>query len=246
MGTLGAYHSGAEPELIRGAVRKGIHAVISTASSMHPEPIWQSYEEEMRILGGKSPSQMFYQFYRPVERQRAIDLIQAVKKCGYKGLWITVDAPALGKRTAVRALSAEEALAVWMQEEGTTEAPNSFMPAMAGGDSLGQLSPNMSWVDLEWVKKEWKGPIVLKGIQTAQDAKIAFQFGDGGLRNGSDVLKALCLGATAVGVERPFLYALAAFGSQGVERCVDAVAGSYVLGPVVARYGHATRLLNDM
>jgi L-lactate dehydrogenase (cytochrome) len=46
-------------------------------------------------------------------------------------------------------------------------------------------------------------------------------FLDGGLRDGSDVLKALCLGATAVGVGRPFLYALAAYGSQGVERCVD-------------------------
>jgi hypothetical protein len=46
-------------------------------------------------------------------------------------------------------------------------------------------------------------------------------FLDGGLRDGSDVLKALCLGATAVGVGRPFMYALAAYGAQGVERCVD-------------------------
>ena len=44
---------------------------------------------------------------------------------------------------------------------------------------------------------------------------------DGGLRDGADVLKALCLGATAVGVGRPFLYALAAYGARGVERCVD-------------------------
>ena len=46
-------------------------------------------------------------------------------------------------------------------------------------------------------------------------------FLDGGLRDGNDVLKALCLGATAVGVGRPFLYALAAYGTKGIERCVD-------------------------
>jgi L-lactate dehydrogenase (cytochrome) len=44
---------------------------------------------------------------------------------------------------------------------------------------------------------------------------------DGGLRDGADVLKAICLGARAVGVGRPYLYALAAYGSHGVERCTD-------------------------
>jgi L-lactate dehydrogenase (cytochrome) len=46
-------------------------------------------------------------------------------------------------------------------------------------------------------------------------------FVDGGLRDGADVLKALCLGATAVGVGRPYFYALAAYGMEGVERCTD-------------------------
>jgi L-lactate dehydrogenase (cytochrome) len=125
------------------------------------------------------------------------------------------------------------------------------------------LSPYTTWEDLEWIRKEWEGPIVLKGIQTAEDAKLALDYGcdgillsnhggrqmhtapsalmtlleirtycpevigkmeiflDGGLRDGNDVLKALCLGATAVGVGRPFLYALAAYGTKGIERCVD-------------------------
>lgn len=46
-------------------------------------------------------------------------------------------------------------------------------------------------------------------------------FVDGGVRDGGDVLKALCLGATGVGIGRPLLYALAAYGSDGVERCID-------------------------
>ena len=45
-------------------------------------------------------------------------------------------------------------------------------------------------------------------------------FLDGGIRRGADVLKALCLGATAVGIGRPFLYALS-YGQQGVEHSID-------------------------
>jgi L-lactate dehydrogenase (cytochrome) len=267
MGTLGAIHPGAEPELVRGAVRKGIHTVISTASSKQIEPIWKSFEDEQKRPGNASPTQLFYQYYMPVDRKRAIELMHIVKKCGFKGLWITVDTPVLGKRTADRVLQAKEALAVGIEEEGTAEwevgNENAFAPAMGGRVVSGQLSPHTTWEDLQWIRKEWQGPIVLKGIQCAEDAKLAYEYGcdgillsnhggrqlhtapsslmtlleirtycpevigkleifvDGGLRDGSDVLKALCLGATAVGVGRPFLYALAAYGSQGVERCVD-------------------------
>jgi L-lactate dehydrogenase (cytochrome) len=278
MGTLGAIHPGAEPEMVRGAVRKGVHAVISTASSKQVEPIWQSFEDEQKRLANASPTQLFYQYYMPVDRNRAIELIHIVNKCGFKGLWITVDTPVLGKRTADRVLQAEEALAVGIEEEGTAEweagGENAFAPALGGRVVSGQLSPHTTREDLEWIRKEWDGPIVLKGVQCAEDAKLAFEYGcdgvllsnhggrqlqtapsalmtlleirtycpevigkmeiflDGGLRDGSDVLKALCLGATAVGVGRPFLYALAAYGSQGVERCVD---GKYRCASVAAK-----------
>lgn len=277
MGTIGAIHSGAEPEMIRGAVRKGAHIVVSTASTKSSEQIMQSYVDEQTRLKNGSPTQLFYQYYMPVNRKKAIELMHLVKKAGYKGLWITVDTPVLGKRTADRYLQAEEALAVGLTEEPTAEwetdsspekdnaagSDNAFAPAMGGRPVQGQLSPHTTWEDLEWVRKEWDGPIVLKGIQTADDAKLAMEYGcdgillsnhggrqmhtapsalmtlleirtycpevigkleiflDGGLRDGNDVLKALCLGATAVGVGRPFLYALAAYGTKGVERCID-------------------------
>lgn len=267
MGTLGAIHSGAEPEMVRGAVRKGAHMVVSTASSKSAEQIMQTFHDEQTRLKNASPTQLFYQFYMPVDRKRAVALMHIVKKCGYKGLWITVDTPVLGKRTADRVLQAEETLAVGLEEESTAEweaaEENAFSPAFGGRVVAGQLSPHTTWRDLAWIRKEWDGPIVLKGIQCAEDAKLACEYGcdgillsnhggrqlhtapsalmtlleirtycpeiigkmeiflDGGLRDGSDVLKALCLGATAVGVGRPFLYALAAYGSKGVERCVD-------------------------
>ena len=277
MGTIGAIHKEAEPAMVRGAVRKGAHMVVSTASTKSADQIMQSYVDEQTRLKNGSPTRLFYQYYMPVDRTKAIELMHMVKKAGYKGLWITVDTPVLGKRTADRYLQAEEAIAVGLAEEPTAEwetdsdpkkdnaagSDNAFAPAMGGRVVRGQLSPYTTWEDLEWIRKEWEGPIVLKGIQTADDAKLALDYGcdgillsnhggrqmhtapsalmtlleirtycpevigkmeiflDGGLRDGNDVLKALCLGATAVGVGRPFLYALAAYGTKGIERCVD-------------------------
>lgn len=267
MGTMGAIHPNAEAEMYKGAVRKGVHAVVSTASSKSTEQIMQGFVEEQERMKGASPTKLFYQYYMPVDRKKAIELMKIVKRCGYKGLWITVDTPVLGKRTADRYLQAEEALAVGIEDESTasweTGGDNAFAPAMGGRPAQGQLSPHTTWEDLAWIRKEWDGHIVLKGIQCAEDAKLAMDYGcdgillsnhggrqlhtapsalmtlceirtycpevlkkleiflDGGLRDGNDVLKALCLGATAVGVGRPFLYALGAYGSKGVERCVD-------------------------
>lgn len=121
------------------------------------------------------------------------------------------------------------------------------------------------WDHLETIKKLWDGPIVLKGIQTVEDAHRAIDYGmdgiivsnhggrqldgaiasldalaeigadekvkqsnltvlfDSGIRTGSDVLKALALGARAVLVARPYMYGLAIKGQQGVEhvlRCI--------------------------
>ncbi|KAI8716652.1 FMN hydroxy acid dehydrogenase domain-containing protein [Fusarium sp. LHS14.1] len=115
------------------------------------------------------------------------------------------------------------------------------------------------WEDLKVLKKLWDGPIVLKGIQTVQDAHKAIEYGmdgiivsnhggrqldgaiasldalaeiaadekvktsnltllfDSGVRTGSDVLKALALGAKAVCIGRPYVYGLAAGGQKGVE-----------------------------
>ncbi len=71
MGTLGNLHPGGEPELVRGLVRKGIHGVISTASSKPAGDIMQSYVDEQKLFDGKSPSRLFFQFYVPQDRASA-------------------------------------------------------------------------------------------------------------------------------------------------------------------------------
>jgi L-lactate dehydrogenase (cytochrome) len=155
MGTMGAVHEGAEPEMVRGAVRKGIYTLISTASTKSSEQIMQSYHDEQERLSNGSPTQLFHQYYMPVNRKNAVELMRLVKRCGYEGLWITVDTPVLGKRTAGRYLQAEEAMAVGLAEESAANweagGDNAFAPAIGGRPVQGQLSPHTTWEDLEWI-----------------------------------------------------------------------------------------------
>ena len=118
----------------------------------------------------------------------------------------------------------------------------------------------MCWDDLRWIREIWKGPIVVKGVHTGDDARRAVDAGaqavvvsnhggrqldgvaptlrvlpevvaavngrvevlfDSGIRRGSDVVKALCLGARAVLVGRAYAYGLGAAGEAGVARALE-------------------------
>lgn len=266
MGVLGEAHPGAEPLLVRGATRKGLHTVVSTASTKPLEEIMKAHLDEQCQLGNQSPSKLAFQLYVPVDRNLARSLIRRVKAAGYHSLWITVDASTLGKRTAARYLQVQEPVDQGGQQKvPQAVASNAFGPQLGGQPMPGSLDPGLNWEDLAWITDEWDGPIVLKGIQSVEDVKLAVQHGvqgvllsnhggrqihsapsalmtlletrtyypeafdkleifvDGGLRDGADVLKALCLGATAVGVGRPYFYAMAAYGIEGVEKCTDSM-----------------------
>ena len=118
----------------------------------------------------------------------------------------------------------------------------------------------VTWQDLEWIRELWRGPIVVKGVLTGEDARRAIDAGaaavcvsnhggrqldgvpasiralpevvsavngraevwmDGGIRRGSDIVKALCLGARAVLCGRAYAYGLAAAGEAGVARALE-------------------------
>lgn len=110
--------------------------------------------------------------------RRTRSIIQRVKAAGYKSLRVTVDTSTLGKRTADRYLQAQEALAQNGQETvRDTAAENDFGPAFGGRPVPGYLDLGLNWEDLAWSSREWNGPIVLKGIQSVEDVKLAVQHG---------------------------------------------------------------------
>jgi isopentenyl diphosphate isomerase/L-lactate dehydrogenase-like FMN-dependent dehydrogenase len=129
-------------------------------------------------------------------------------------------------------------------------------------------NPAMDWAFADRLRKFWKGKLLIKGIDTHEDARLAVDHGfdgilvsnhggratetargtiealpevvaevggripvlvDGGFRRGTDVFKALALGATAVGIGRPFLWGLGAFGQAGVERVLEIMQGELKL-----------------
>src|SRR6185503_2528152 len=148
----------------------------------------------------------------------------------------------------------------------------------------------MDWAFVDQLRKFWRGKLIIKGIDTREDARLAVEHGvdgilvsnhggrstetgrstiealpevvnevrgripvflDGGVRRGTDVFKALALGAKAVGIGRPFLWGLGAFGQAGVDRVLEILQGELKLArgncgtPTVAEITRAYVALPD-
>jgi L-lactate dehydrogenase (cytochrome) len=127
-----------------------------------------------------------------------------------------------------------------------------------------QYDVTVDWSQIDWCRARWKGKLVLKGILTPEDARLAVEHGadalivsnhggrqvdgapsaiamlpliatsvrgraqvilDGGVRRGTDILKAVALGARACMAGRPFLYGLAVGGEAGVARAIELLRG---------------------
>jgi L-lactate dehydrogenase (cytochrome) len=143
--------------------------------------------------------------------------------------------------------------------------PQGPMPYSDVGRALEQSA--VCWDDLGWIRDLWKGPIMVKGVHTSDDARRAVDAGadalvvsnhggrqldgvapslrvlpevvaavngqieilvDGGIRRGSDIVKAICLGARAVLVGRAYAYGLAAAGEAGVGRAIEILRSDLV------------------
>ncbi|KAI0165269.1 FMN-dependent dehydrogenase-domain-containing protein [Hypoxylon sp. FL1284] len=304
VGMLGRAHAGAEVEWARALARRGAHGLLSTMSTSPLEDVAAALRDEQRKLSPPKdddgaeqfpPAQLHFQLYPHTDRAVTLSRVRRARAAGFRSLWLTVDTPVLGKRTADRRVQAAEALGLGLARAAEQAAFGRRAHAPAG-----DLQPALTWADLAWIREAWGGdrPLVLKGVQCAEDARLAVRYGcqgivlsnhggrqahsapdalstlleiraycpevlgqldvfvDGGLRDGADVLKAICLGATAVGVGRPFYYALAAYGAKGVERCIDIlheelVTGMRLLGitsldEARPEMVNASRLLNEM
>lgn len=203
----------------------------------------------------------WWQLYVNRDRELTKSVIQKAERLGFKALFVTVDAPLLGRRERDMRNKAKMAASLQSKQkgkiptsQGTTRAISSF------------IDPSLNWKDLPWLRSCTKMPIILKGIQTGEDAINTYQAGmdgivvsnhggrqldhtrsgiemlvevmdalhsinadlerftvlvDGGFRRGSDIFKALALGAKAVGIGRPSLVGMAAYGEEGVDKVVQ-------------------------
>jgi 4-hydroxymandelate oxidase len=189
---------------------------------------------------------------------QAVEFAKRGEDNGASALCITVDYPYTGARDRP---SRDQWDPEWARTRvyGTPEFRVGFQAGM-----IDPYTPNLTWEWMKWVRPQTKLPIVMKGILTAEDAKLAVENGvqaiivsnhgartldgmggtldalpevveavagrvpvlvDGGIRRGGDVIKALALGATAILIGRPFLWGLAAFGQDGVQRVVELLQG---------------------
>jgi L-lactate dehydrogenase (cytochrome) len=252
-------HPEGEKELAKGCKTAGVPQCISTAASFPVEEIIGAATEGLYGEGNDTEMPFFFQLYVDKQREKSERLLKHVEKLGAKAIFVTVDAPVAGKREADERVKADESMSAPMSGE---KAKNDKKGGSLGRIMAGFIDPTLSWADIPWLRKCTSLPIVLKGVQTAMDAKRAMEEGidgiilsnhggrnldtspppillllelhkccpevfdkmevfvDGGIMRGTDIFKALCLGAKAVGIGRGFLFALN-YGREGVQKYIE-------------------------
>jgi isopentenyl diphosphate isomerase/L-lactate dehydrogenase-like FMN-dependent dehydrogenase len=231
-----------------------------------------------------STGPLWYQLYLVGGHDVARATIERARAAGFSALVVTIDTPVAGMRErdlrngtkqlltrrpwsmlpfVPQFLARPGWLAGFLADGGLMTFPNVVLPdgPMLYADVGTALEESMvSWQDLRWIREAWKGPIVVKGVHTGEDARRAVDEGanalvvsnhggrqldgvaptlrilpevvaavngraevlvDGGIRRGSDIVKALCLGARAVLLGRAYAYGLAAGGGPGVARALE-------------------------
>jgi 4-hydroxymandelate oxidase len=190
-------------------------------------------------------------------------LVQRAEASGYKALCLTVDVPVIGnrERDLRNAYSFPYPLANFLGMELENMPVGVVNEASGLGAYISsKWDPALTWDDFDWFRSITSLPIVVKGILTSEDAKLAVKHGaagivvsnhggrqldsvlsgiaalpevveaadgrcevfmDGGVRRGTDVLKALALGARAVLIGRPYLWGLTIGGEEGVSAVIE-------------------------
>src|SRR5689334_3622776 len=226
-GFLGMAHPEGAIPVARAAVARRTAVFISTAAKPSIEAAQKAVSEPL-----------IFQLYVRSGRQWIEEMLDRARNAGYRALCVTVDRAWYGRRE--RDLISRASV-----REGF-------------GDPRYQAG--ITWSDLVWMKDRMKAPLIVKGVATAEDARLCVDYGadvvyvsnhggrqldhaqgsievlpevvdavagraevlvDGGILRGTDVIKAVALGARAVGVGKLLGWSLAAGGQQGIERMLE-------------------------
>ncbi|WP_068545450.1 alpha-hydroxy acid oxidase [Thalassotalea crassostreae] len=232
----------------------------------------------MEDVAQVSDSAKFFQLQPARDKGIMKHMLERAKTSGYKALIVTIDNPIHGNRERdvrtgfgipptfpLRSILSLMAHPKWVKGYMKSKPDfANFQHYFDQGKDQQWLFHNLvcpvTWETLTWIRENWQGPMAIKGILSADNAKQAVAIGaegvivsnqggrnfdaipstfsvlpdvvdaisgqaeiilDGGLRRGTDVVKALAMGATAVSTARPFVYGLSAAGSAGIEFVIN-------------------------
>lgn len=268
-----AVHPQGELAVARAAASRGTAVSLSSFGS-----------KPLEAVVAQNP-QTFFQMYWMGTRDIMLKRIEKARIDGAKGLILTLDwsftygrdwgSPVIPEKIGLSAMVQFAPQVIrrprWLMEFALgggipdLTTPNlmddeGVSPTFFGAYAEWMQTPPATWEDIAWLRSQWEGPFLLKGICRVDDAKAAVQAGfsaisvsnhggnnidttpapirvlpsivaavgdeievvmDGGIRRGSDVIKAVALGARSVMIGRAYLWALAANGQAGVENVLD-------------------------
>lgn len=230
-------HPDGEVAAARGAAQAGAVYVMSTASTCAVEEV------------ATSGARLWLQIYLQSDRAVTQDLVQRAEAAGVRALCLTVDTPVVGTRTrqarakfalppdlptphldaAGRArlgvVSAVREASTWKDVEwlrSVTRLPMLLKGILDPDDALRGVESGASGIIVSnhGARNLDSAPATIDALPAiAEQVRVPILL-DGGVRRGTDVVKALAFGATAILIGRPYAYGLAAAGSEGVARVI--------------------------
>ncbi|HNI34035.1 MAG TPA: alpha-hydroxy-acid oxidizing protein [Microthrixaceae bacterium] len=266
----------------RAAAASGVPMIAST--------LMQDPMEDVAAQLGDTPG--WFQLYPPSDREVCESFVRRAEAAGFSAIVVTLDTLTLGWRPRDLALASFPQLKGLCLANYFTDPvfrsklqrpPEEDLEAATGAWAFGFGNPGMTWDDLDWIRSLTDLPLLLKGINAPDDARMAIDHGvdgiycsnhggrqanggipaidlladvvaasgttpvifDSGIRSGADVVKALALGATAVGIGRPYVYGLAVRGQAGIEHVLKCLLAELDLIMAVDGYGSLAELTPD-
>ena len=281
IGVLSIAHPDAELGVARASRSTGVPMVLSSAASSSLEDVAAELDDSPR----------WYQLYWFDDRELVGSIVDRAGAAGYGAIVVTLDTLMLGWRPrdlgngylpflqgeGLAQFFSDPVFRGWLDEPPEDDVLTASVRALSVFSNLG-----LTWADLAWLRERTELPILVKGVLTAEDARIALEHGvdgivvsnhggrqvdgavaaldalvevrdavgadatvlmDSGIRTGSDVLKAVALGADAVLLGRPYAYGLAVGGAAGVEAVIRQLAAEIDIALALTG-GHSIRDLD--
>jgi 4-hydroxymandelate oxidase len=261
LGAQRAFHPEGEIAVAKAAKARGHLQILSTVTSTGVEDV---------IAARGAP--VWFQLYTTSNFDVTTKLVKRAEAAGCPVVAVTVDLPA-GRNLETALRLARNDTRTCTACHAPTGSPFFSRPMFSQIDAAGlqTTSSSLTWDFIKRLRDVTRMKILIKGLESAQDADLAVAHGadgiivsnhggratdtgrgtleclpeiaaavrgrvpvilDGGVRRGTDVLKALALGASAVGIGRPYIWGLGAYGQPGVDRVLELLDNELTLAMV--------------